>query len=75
MARQPTDVRKDYGYMWWLNTDGDRIDSAPAASYYAAGFGGNYIYVDNENDLVVVLRWTPALPKVIEGILGSIKQP
>ena len=25
--------------------------------YYAAGFGGNYIVVDQKNDLVVVTRW------------------
>ncbi|MGB3152243.1 MAG: serine hydrolase, partial [Maribacter sp.] len=25
--------------------------------YYAAGFGGNFIVIDKENDLVVVTRW------------------
>ena len=25
--------------------------------YHAAGFGGNYIVVDNEHDLIVVVWW------------------
>ena len=58
--------------MWWLNTDGKRISKAPATSFWGAGFGGNYIYVDQENDLLVVLRWTPRLEGVINRIVESI---
>ncbi len=25
--------------------------------YYAAGFGGNYIVVDQKNDLIIALCW------------------
>jgi CubicO group peptidase (beta-lactamase class C family) len=71
--RVPTDVRSDYGYMWWLNTDQKKIPAAPASAFYAAGFGGNYVYVDQENDLVVVLRWTPNLAEVIEKILAAVE--
>lgn len=69
-VRVPTDVRQDYGYMWWLNTKG-RIDEAPKEAYFAAGFGGNYIYVDEENDLVIVLRWVPKMEKVISAFLEA----
>ncbi len=72
-AMTPTDVRRDYGYMWWLNTDKARIAAAPASSFYAAGFGGNYIFVDRDNDLVVVLRWTPQLPAVLKEILSALR--
>lgn len=68
----PAAVRKDYGYMWWLNTDQERIPTAPASAYFAAGFGGNYIYVDQQNDLVIVLRWIPDMAKVIEQFLGAL---
>jgi len=64
--REPTEARPDYGYMWWLNTDRERIPAAPENAYWAAGFGGNYIYVDECNDLVVVLRWIPELAGVLE---------
>lgn len=71
--RQPTPARPDYGYMWWLNTDRKTIPAAPASAFWAAGFGGNYIYVDQENDLLIVLRWVPALPEVVTAVLGAVR--
>jgi CubicO group peptidase (beta-lactamase class C family) len=71
--RQPTPVQPDYGYMWWLNTNRKRIPAAPASAFWAAGFGGNYIYVDQENDLLVVLRWIPALEEVVEAVMSAIE--
>lgn len=47
---------KDYGYMWWINTSKKWKNVSPDI-YYAAGFGGNYIVIDQEHDLVVVTRW------------------
>ena len=70
--RQPTQVRPDYGYMWWLNTGQERIPEAPDSAFWAAGFGGNYIYVDQENDLLIVLRWIPALEDVVGAVMTSI---
>jgi len=70
--RQPTPVKPDYGYMWWLNTGRQRIPAAPASVFWAAGFGGNYIYVDQHNDLLIVLRWVPALPEVVTAVMTAI---
>ncbi|MFX0555969.1 serine hydrolase domain-containing protein [Maribacter sp. CXY002] len=48
----------NYGYMWWLNNKGERHwDGLSENIFYAAGFGGNFIVIDKENDLVVVTRW------------------
>ena len=55
-AHQPSVPNKTYGYMWWINSDQRWKDVSPEI-YFAAGFGGNYIVIDNENDLVVVTRW------------------
>jgi CubicO group peptidase (beta-lactamase class C family) len=41
--------------MWWINTN--RWKDVSPEIYFAAGFGGNYIVIDHENDLVVVTRW------------------
>lgn len=71
MARQPTPAKTDYGYLWWLNTDRERIPAAPESAYFAAGYGGNYIYIDEENDLVIVLRWIPQAVDVITAILEA----
>ena len=55
-VHQPSSANKDYGYMWWINTTGKWKNVSPEI-YFAAGFGGNYIVVDNKHDLVVVARW------------------
>jgi len=73
--REPSIARPDYGYMWWLNTDRERLPAAPENAYWAAGFGGNYLYVDECNDLVVVLRWIPELVGVVERVLEAKRQP
>ena len=55
-VHQPSSSNKDYGYMWWMNTSKSWKYISPDI-YYAAGAGGNYIVVDNEHDLVIVVRW------------------
>ena len=58
LATTPSEPNPNYGYMWWLNTKGNRHwEGLSEKLYYAAGFGGNFIVVDEENDLVVVTRW------------------
>ena len=64
----------DYGYMWWLNTNGAQAAAAPEAAFCASGFGGNYIFVDQEHDLVIVLRWTPALEGVVNRVIEAIEE-
>ncbi len=73
MIQVPTPVVPVYGYMWWLNTKKQRIPSAPESLYFAVGFGGNYIVVDNEHDLVIVVRWTGDLDGIVKRVLDSIK--
>jgi len=57
-AMQPSIPNTSYGFMWWLNSKGNRHwEGLSETIFYAAGFGGNYIVIDKENDLVVVTRW------------------
>lgn len=53
---QPSAASKEYGYLWW-NNQMNSLKGAPAGLYYAVGYGGNYIIIDQERDLVVVTRW------------------
>ena len=53
----PSPVNSRYGYLWWLQDEDSRWDGVPDHVYYAAGFGGNFIVVDDQNDIVIVLRW------------------
>lgn len=57
-------ANKTYGYMWWTNT-GASWKGVSEKVYHADGFGGNYIIIDDENDLVVVVRWIDS-PKIGE---------
>ncbi len=56
MMITPSELNPLYGYLWWLNTDKKWYPSAPETMYAAYGTG-NWVFVDRENDLVVVLRW------------------
>jgi CubicO group peptidase (beta-lactamase class C family) len=53
----PTDVKPDYGYLWWLNTGQKRNPHVPATSFSAVGAGTNLVWIDPEHDLVAVVRW------------------
>lgn len=55
-ARQPSAANKSYGFMWWTNEQ-DELKGASKNVFYANGFGGNFIVVDQEKDLVIVTRW------------------
>lgn len=57
-ATQPSVPNVNYGYMWWLNQKGPRHwEGVPEHVFYAAGFGGNFIVVDQKNGLLIVTRW------------------
>jgi CubicO group peptidase (beta-lactamase class C family) len=57
-ATQPSVPNVNYGYMWWLNQKGSRHwEGVPEHLFYAAGFGGNFIVVDQKNGLLMVTRW------------------
>jgi hypothetical protein len=50
------------------------LPSAPASSFAHLGSGTNMIYVDPENDLVVVARWIDngALDGLVQRVLASV---
>ncbi|MBT8178414.1 MAG: serine hydrolase [Eudoraea sp.] len=57
-ALTPSKPNPNYGYMWWLNQPGNRNwEGLPENIFYAAGFGGNFIVICPDEDLVIVTRW------------------
>ena len=58
-ATTPSIANNNYGYLWWLNKKGgDRFWSGvPENVYYAAGFGGNFIVIIPDEQMVIVTRW------------------
>lgn len=77
MARTPTPVEPTYGFMnWMLNTNRKLWPSAPASSFAHIGNGTNIIYCDQENDLVVVLRWIEgsAIDPFLKQLLSALRK-
>jgi CubicO group peptidase (beta-lactamase class C family) len=57
-ATMSSPAYESYGYMWWLNKGPRKWKQVKDESiYYAAGFGGNFVVIDNKHDLVIVTRW------------------
>jgi CubicO group peptidase (beta-lactamase class C family) len=77
MARTPGPANRTYGYMnWFLNTDRKPFPNAPASAVTFQGNGSNIIYIDWDNDLVVVVRWIQqrAFNDFIGQVIGAIRQ-
>ena len=59
----PSETNSEYGYMWWINSEqGEDYATSdwknvPTNIYYGAGFGGNYIVIIPDENIVVVGRW------------------
>ena len=78
MATTPTAAQPTYGFMnFFLNTGRKYLPSAPASAFAHVGNGTNIIYVDPENDLVVVARWIEngAVDGFISRVLASFSGP
>lgn len=74
MARTPTPVHPTYGFMnFYLNTDKKLYASAPATAFAHIGAGPNIVYVDPENDLIIVARWIEGniMNELIERVLKA----
>jgi len=56
-ALTPSAHGPDYGYLWWLNTQGKGLPGLPPNAFSANGAGSNTITVSPDHDLVVVWRW------------------
>jgi CubicO group peptidase (beta-lactamase class C family) len=77
MARTPGPANGEYGYMnWFLNPGRKSLPSVPESSVTFRGNGQNIIYVDWQNDLVVVVRWIgggTALDQFLGRIVSAIR--
>jgi CubicO group peptidase (beta-lactamase class C family) len=71
MATTPTAAQPTYGFMnYFLNHDRKPYPSAPATAFVHVGNGTNIIYVDPENDLVIVARWIEN--KAVDGLIQKV---
>jgi len=77
MARSPGPANPSYGYMnWFLNSaPKPEFSNAPPTAVTFQGNGSNIIYIDWQNDLVVVVRWIQqrAFNQFIGQVLGAVR--
>ena len=77
-AKTPTSVEPTYGFMnWFLNTDKKYYPNAPASAFVHVGNGTNIIYIDPENDIVIVARWIEngKVNEFIGKVMASLADP
>lgn len=77
MAMTPTPAEPGYGFMnFFLNTGRERFPSAPENAVAHLGNGTNMVYVDRENDLVIVARWIDngELDGLVSRVLDSVRR-
>lgn len=74
MAGEPSKAFPRYGLMWWTNAEND-LPGLSKKAYYANGFGGNYIVVDEEHDMIIVIRWmdTNKLGEFVTLVSGALE--
>jgi CubicO group peptidase (beta-lactamase class C family) len=75
-ARTPGTINPEYGYAnWYLNPGRKRLPAAPASAVTFNGDGPNIVYIDWENDVVMVVRWIRpnALNEFIGKVLGALR--
>jgi len=56
-ALQPSAHGPDYGYLFWLNTQGKNYPGLPPHTFGARCAGSNTVTICPDEDLVVVWRW------------------
>ena len=77
MARTPGSANPQYGYAnWYLNTNRKSLPAAPETAVTFRGAGSNIVYVDWQNDLVIVVRWIAgsALNEFIGKVLAALER-
>ena len=83
MARSPGPANRAYGFCnWFLNNPSIKADgsvgplpfpSAPRSSITFQGNGVNVVYLDWENDLVMVIRWIDS-NRSLDEFIGRVIQ-
>jgi CubicO group peptidase (beta-lactamase class C family) len=71
-ALTPSPHGRDYGFLWYLNTEGREWQGSPTNMFKASGNGGNVIYMDPAHDLVMVWRWSGMTAQGIKRIVDSV---
>jgi CubicO group peptidase (beta-lactamase class C family) len=76
LARTPTQAEPTYGFMnFFLNTQKKLLPNGPETAFMFIGNGANVIYIDQEHDIVAVVRWidNKAMDGFVKRLLASVQ--
>lgn len=77
-ARTGGSAKADYGYAnWFLNPKRKALPAAPETAVTFQGAGRNIIYIDQQNDVLIVARWIAngdELNNLVEKVLAALPQ-
>jgi CubicO group peptidase (beta-lactamase class C family) len=68
--RTPCGTAPFYGYLIWLNHQRRIFPSVPESSHFAIGAGGNYVWIEPERRMVLVVRWID--PESADSFFGKV---
>ena len=69
----PCPVKREYGFLWWLNDTGKVWPGAPRTGRCARGNGGRHLlWVDPARDLVVVSRWGEGVAALLTDVSAAV---
>ena len=75
-ALTPTAAQPTYGFMnFFLNTQKKLLPNGPENAFMFIGNGANVIYIDQEHDLVAVVRWidNKAMDGFVKRLLAAVQ--
>ncbi|MHB2028599.1 MAG: serine hydrolase domain-containing protein [Acidimicrobiales bacterium] len=69
----PCLVKREYGYLWWLNDDEIPWPGAPRTGRSARGNGGRHLlWVDPARELVLASHWTEDVLALIRDVSSTV---
>jgi CubicO group peptidase (beta-lactamase class C family) len=69
----PCSVKREYGYLWWLNDTNKVWPGAPRTGRCARGNGGRHLlWVDPARNLVVVSRWGEDVGELLTDVSAAV---
>ncbi len=70
---RPCAVKRDYGFLWWLNDHRSVFPNAPASGRAARGNGGRHLlWVDPDRDLVIASHWGDDVEQLIKDVSAAV---
>lgn len=70
---QPCAVKREYGFLWWLNDFRTVFANAPASGRAARGNGGRHLlWVDLARQLTIASHWGDGVEQLVSEVSAAV---